>query len=71
MKVTVADMVAVCLGQNVARLELLHAVATFFHECSDARIAESTTPESMEILDFFVIKPAGGKLEITMAMACT
>jgi len=64
-------MVAVCLGQNVARLELLHAVATFFRECPDARVAESTTPLSMDFLDFFVIKPAGGKFEISMAMACT
>ena len=67
----VANVIAVCLGQNVARLELLHAVATFFRECPDARIAESATPESMATVDFFVIKPSGGRFEITMAKACT
>ena len=55
----------VCLGQNVARLELLHAVTVFFRECPDAKIAEGTTAESMDFVDFFVQKPASGKFEIT------
>ncbi|KAF2166629.1 hypothetical protein M409DRAFT_23262 [Zasmidium cellare ATCC 36951] len=54
-----------CLGQNVARMELLHATALFFRELPNARLADSTTAESMDIIDFFVIKPKGGKCEIT------
>lgn len=61
-----ANMAAVCVGQNVARLELLHAVSTFFRECPNAEIADTTTATSMDIVDFFVIKPKNGKFEITM-----
>ena len=55
----------VCVGQNVARCELLHAVHMFFRELPNAKIADGVTDESMEILDFFVLKPKGGKFEIT------
>jgi hypothetical protein len=54
------------LGQNIARLELLHAAARFFTRCPGAELADSATPESMQILDFFVAKPKGGMLEITI-----
>ena len=48
----------------MARLELLHAVARFFQECPGAKLAESTNAQSMDIVDFFIIKPASGKCEI-------
>lgn len=54
-----------CLGQNVARLELLHATHLFFRQLPIARLAPSTTDESMDFRDFFVIKPVDGKCEIT------
>lgn len=56
----------VCLGQNIARLELLHAVTKFFKECPEAELASSTTANSMDIVDFFVIKPKAGICEIQM-----
>ena len=61
-----ADMLPACLGQNIARMELLHATAMFFKECPDARLVRSTNDESMDIVDFFVSKPRSGKCEITL-----
>ena len=55
-----------CLGQNVARLELLHDVSKFFRDCPGARLAAETTSKSMAPMDFFVFKPTAGKAEITM-----
>jgi len=49
-----------CVGQNIARLELLRAVAKFFRECGNTRLAASTTDESMEMVDYFAIKPRAG-----------
>ena len=50
----------ICVGQNIARLELLHAVSKFFRECGDTRLAKSTTEASMEMVDYFAIKPKAG-----------
>lgn len=46
-----------CVGQNIARLRLLRAVAKFFRECGNTRLAASTTDESMEMAHYFAIKP--------------
>lgn len=54
----------ICLGQNIARLEMLHALFLFFRSCPNVRLAPSATAESMEIVDFFSVKPKGGCLEI-------
>ena len=62
-----ADIGTVCLGQNIARLELMHATCEFFRTLADAKIAGTATPETMEYRDFFVIAPIGGKCEITLA----
>ncbi|KIW55637.1 hypothetical protein PV05_04368 [Exophiala xenobiotica] len=56
----------VCLGQNLARMELLHAVARFFRACPTARIADSMKDKDATMVDFFVIKPACGAMEITL-----
>ena len=55
-----------CLGQNVARLEMLHAVSTFFRECPNAEMAPGMTWETVRPLDVFTIIPKGGKVEITL-----
>ena len=57
---------AVCVGQNIARLELLQSVARFFKEFPNAELAESVTTETTSFLDFFVIKMKGGSLEIVL-----
>lgn len=49
-----------CLGQNIARLEILHAVFEFFRECGDMKLAANMTDESMNMVDYFAIKPKGG-----------
>ena len=61
--------VRTCLGQNVARCELLHAVYRFFRECGSderLRLMQNMTPEAVVPLDFFVMKPSCGKMDITM-----
>lgn len=49
-----------CVGMNIARLEILHAVSTFFRDCGQTKLAQSTTDESMQMLEFFAIKPRAG-----------
>ncbi|KAF2114292.1 cytochrome P450 [Lophiotrema nucula] len=51
----------ICLGQNIARLEILYAVSTLFRTCPDITLAPSTTDNSMEMVDYFAIKPKAGK----------
>ena len=46
-----------CVGQNIARLEILHAVTQFFREFPSVKLAKETTSESMEMVDYFAIKP--------------
>ena len=47
-------------------MELLHAVARFFRACPTARIADSMKDKDATMVDFFVIKPACGVMEITL-----
>ncbi|KAI9740614.1 MAG: hypothetical protein M1834_005195 [Cirrosporium novae-zelandiae] len=54
----------ICLGMHLAWMELRHAIAHFFRECSDFRLAQSTTPASMEIQHFFLISPKSNQCEI-------
>ncbi|KAF2443376.1 cytochrome P450 [Karstenula rhodostoma CBS 690.94] len=46
-----------CLGHNIARLEILHAVSKLFRECPQTALHPSTTEASMEMVDYFAIKP--------------
>lgn len=55
-----------CLGQNIARLELLHAVSKFFKRFPNVTLADSATPETMKPIDFFVFKPNSGKFEVSL-----
>jgi cytochrome P450 len=50
-----------CVGQNIARLEILHAVSKLFRECPQIALHPSTTEASMEMVDYFTIKPKGEK----------
>ena len=50
----------------MARLELLHATSLFFRKLPNVKIGQGMTEEKMDnYVDFFTIKPAGGKFEIT------
>lgn len=49
---------------SLGRTELRLGAAVFFRECPGARLAPSTTPESMEPENFFLIAPSSHKCEI-------
>lgn len=53
-----------CLGQHIAYSELRLATAEFFRRCPAARLAPSTTPESMQMENFFLIAPKAHRCEI-------
>lgn len=38
-------------------MELRHGITEFFRECRDFELAEQTTPESMEMENYFLISP--------------
>ncbi|KAH3905734.1 hypothetical protein HBI56_211510 [Parastagonospora nodorum] len=54
-----------CIGIHLARMELRYAVAFFFRECRGIRLAPSTTLESMEFENFFLIAPKAHRCDIT------
>jgi len=49
----------VCLGQNLAYMELRLSAATFFRECRGARLAPCMTDDMMEFVNQFLIAPKG------------
>ena len=53
-----------CLGVHLAYMELRLAAVEFFRRCSGASLAPSTTAESMEMENFFLIAPMGHKCEV-------
>jgi cytochrome P450 len=50
-----------CVGQNIATLETLHAVSKLFRECPQVALYPNTTEASMEMVDYFTIKPKAEK----------
>ncbi|GIZ42184.1 hypothetical protein CKM354_000546200 [Cercospora kikuchii] len=52
----------ICVGSNLANMELRIATAAFFRNCRGAKLAPSTTDASMEVENVFLIAPK--------AMAC-
>jgi cytochrome P450 len=54
----------ICIGQNIARLTLLHAASKLFRECPNIKLSPETTDESMIPVDRFAIRPRGGKCVI-------
>ena len=55
-----------CLGINLAWMELRYATSLFFRECKGIQLALGTTPESMELENYFVIVPKAHKCEVTL-----
>ncbi|KAH8808973.1 cytochrome P450 monooxygenase, partial [Xylogone sp. PMI_703] len=55
-----------CIGMHLARIELRYATAFFFRECPEAYLAPSTTPESMQMVNYFLIYPAKQRCEVSM-----
>jgi cytochrome P450 len=54
----------ICIGQNIARLTLLHATSKLFRECPDIKLSHETTDKSMTPVDYFAIRPKGEKCVI-------
>lgn len=54
----------VCLGIHLAQMELRLATAEFFRNCRGARLAPSTTPESMEMENFFLVAPRSHRCDV-------
>ncbi|KAF2499012.1 cytochrome P450 [Lophium mytilinum] len=55
-----------CVGVHLARMELRYAAAMLFRECHGLRPSESTTEESMEFINFFLIAPKAHRCEVTL-----
>ncbi|KAK5053854.1 hypothetical protein LTR84_001816 [Exophiala bonariae] len=53
-----------CLGIHLARTELRLGAAEFFLRCPNAKLAPTTTPQSMEMENHFLIAPKSHKCEI-------
>ncbi|KAF2681823.1 cytochrome P450 [Lentithecium fluviatile CBS 122367] len=56
-----------CVGVHLARMEMRYAVAFFFRECSGMRLAQRTTPETMQFENFFLIAPKAHACHVTFA----
>ena len=59
----------ICLGIHLAYMELRLATALFFRECRGAKLAPSTTPESMEVENIFLIAPKAGECRVEIPQA--
>lgn len=55
-----------CLGVHIAYSELRLGAAEFFRQCTGSRLAESTTVESMDMENFFLIAPKSHRCEIVV-----
>ncbi|KAF3095920.1 hypothetical protein TWF594_005046 [Orbilia oligospora] len=54
----------ICVGQNLAKMELRLLIAVVLKLCPDIELAESCTDESMEFAPRLFIAPRGGKCEL-------
>ncbi|KAK6540600.1 hypothetical protein TWF694_007995 [Orbilia ellipsospora] len=53
-----------CIGSNLAMMEMRLLIAILFSSCPDIGLASSCTDESMEMEEFLFIKPRGQKCEV-------
>jgi cytochrome P450 len=53
-----------CIGLHLASMELRIGAFEFFRRFPSARLAQSTTPESMEMENFFLIAPKSHRCEV-------
>ncbi|KAG8630441.1 hypothetical protein KVT40_002060 [Elsinoe batatas] len=60
-----------CVGIHLAYMEMRLATAEFFRACKGARLADSCTPESMEMENHFLVAPIAHKCEIVLPEART
>ncbi|GKU06958.1 cytochrome p450 protein [Fusarium langsethiae] len=53
-----------CIGMQLARMEILVTLATFFRHCKDMKLHNSMTDEMMAQVGEFLIIPKGGRCDI-------
>ncbi|ETS72897.1 hypothetical protein PFICI_15289 [Pestalotiopsis fici W106-1] len=54
-----------CLGIHLARMELRHGTALYFRTFKGSRLAPQTTPESMDMVNHFLISPKAEQCWVT------
>lgn len=57
----------ICLGVHLAQMELRLSAAEFFRNCKGARLAPSTTPQSMEMENFFLVAPRSHRCDVLLS----
>lgn len=57
----------ICIGMHLADMELRLATAAFFREFKGAKLATSTTPESMEVDNIALIEPHGHACKVVLS----
>jgi cytochrome P450 len=55
----------ICLGLHLAYMELRYGLAEFFHQCPEIELASSTTPESMSMVNYFLVTPKSKQCLVT------
>ncbi|KPI35283.1 putative sterigmatocystin biosynthesis monooxygenase STCB [Cyphellophora attinorum] len=55
----------ICLGLHLAYMELRYGLAEFFRECPGIELAASTTPESMAMVNYFLVSPKSKQCMVT------
>ena len=58
----------ICLGINIAKIELRLASALFFRSNKGARVSPSMTAESMEFENYFLMAPVSHKCMIKLTL---
>ncbi|OJI84523.1 hypothetical protein ASPTUDRAFT_122468 [Aspergillus tubingensis CBS 134.48] len=56
----------VCIGMHLAMLELFTGLVIFFLKCPTARLAPSTTEDSMKFENYFLVAPISHRCEIML-----
>ena len=55
----------ICLGLHLAYMELRYGLAEFFRQCPEVELASSTTPESMKMVNYFLVSPKAKQCMVT------
>lgn len=55
-----------CIGVNLAYMEFRCATALFFRQCQGSKLDSTAIPQSIDLLNFFLVTPKCGNWEITM-----
>lgn len=59
-------LLPVCLGQHLARLEMLLAAIEFFRAFPKAHLPEETTDESMAFQNYFLVQPQSHRCVVNL-----